>query len=371
MVKVLFTKYKEGGVYFREQGIESYYVKSSFYSKYYKYYQHFITGYSKWYQPHIYVKEFISWQLNACYFAPKELKRFDVDVVYLNSSVLSDWALAAKKENLKVVMHLRETFTSGYFGIRKSLIKKSIINNTDYLISISKYNAEKLGIDKNYKVVYNYADKRFFLFERKKTSPVHSQIKILYVGGYSYIKGFITIVNSIKYINNKNYQILFAGYYPEGKVANSIKRKIKYLFSPYKEMKKALTILKKTNKNITIVGLQDNIFELYNNVDILISPFSKPHFSRPIVEAFALGKIVISSDVDGIEEVVKNGVNGFLFKKDNPQDLAMVIEKVIKLPLRVKEKIIKNARMDAEKLYSSRNILKIEQIIDKINNYEE
>ncbi len=53
---------------------------------------------------------------------------------------------------------------------------------------------------------------------------------------------------------------------------------------------------------------------------------------RVLVEAMAAGKPVIGSNVDGIPNVIKNGVNGFLFENEDVNDLAQKLEKLITTP---------------------------------------
>lgn len=361
---VIFIRDKLGRDIFVEKGISATFLENSFYQKFYMHYSHFETSFVSWYQPYIYLRVLLSWLLNAFYFAPNVLKKYKYDLVYLNSSVLSDWAFSAKKKKKKVILHLQETFTKGYFGIRRSIVRKIIKKNSNYIISICEYNAKALGLASNYSVIYNYADDRYFN-SNKPNYSFNTPIRCLYVGGFSYIKGFITMVNSIKYLNSKC-EIIFAGHYPKDRVDNGLKRKIKYWFSPYRQMKEALEILNAANDKVKIIGLQKDIFKTFNQIDILISPYSKSHFSRPIVEAFAMRKLVVTSDINGIDEIVKDGINGFIFEKNNPESLSIVIDKVLSLTEFKKSRILENAYEDAKEKYSSKNIFKIEQIINKI-----
>lgn len=49
-------------------------------------------------------------------------------------------------------------------------------------------------------------------------------------------------------------------------------------------------------------------------------------------EAMAMGKVVVSSDVAALAEIVKDGVTGLLHRKDDPNDLANKIEQLIMNP---------------------------------------
>lgn len=54
-------------------------------------------------------------------------------------------------------------------------------------------------------------------------------------------------------------------------------------------------------------------------------------FNFTCLEAMALGKIVICSSGVGASDIIEDGVNGFVFEKENSQDLANTINKVNKL----------------------------------------
>ena len=43
-----------------------------------------------------------------------------------------------------------------------------------------------------------------------------------------------------------------------------------------------------------------------------------------------MGKIVITSDTGGCPEMIQNNVNGFLFKKDNVENLATIFLNLLK-----------------------------------------
>jgi glycosyltransferase involved in cell wall biosynthesis len=88
----------------------------------------------------------------------------------------------------------------------------------------------------------------------------------------------------------------------------------------------------RSQPNAVEIGLLECLDEYYNSVCCVVSPFTKTHFSRPIIESFLHKKPVISSSVDGIEEVVENNVNGLIFKKGNPKELAQKINTLAKEP---------------------------------------
>jgi len=87
----------------------------------------------------------------------------------------------------------------------------------------------------------------------------------------------------------------------------------------------------KINNKIVWAGKQprEKVFDFYKQMDIVIIPSRFESFGLTAIEAMSCGKIVIASNVDGLKEIIENGINGFLFKKENEKDLANKINYII------------------------------------------
>lgn len=239
------------------------------------------------------------------------------DLLHLNSLFLITWAIAAKKLNIPTILHVREPLAKGYIGFRRKVFAYLINKYCDKVIAISEDNLVRLKIKKGHGVVvYNFVD--FKIFNKNKTYPDQfnkndNELIILYLGGRIKYKGFHEVVNCLKYLN-ENIRIVFAGYY---KSSQSVKLRnpVRYYY------------LKKMNDSpkAIVLDVSHQIPSLIHKSDIIIFPSNKPHFARPIIEAFAMGKPVIVSDIEGNNETVKDGVNGLFFKNKSAQDLAAKI----------------------------------------------
>jgi len=88
--------------------------------------------------------------------------------------------------------------------------------------------------------------------------------------------------------------------------------------------------------NILFKGAYDNnnINIVLNDIDVLIVP-SIWYENAPLViqEAFLAGVPVITSDIGGMSELVKDGVNGFTFQVNNSCALEEIISKISNNPL--------------------------------------
>lgn len=71
----------------------------------------------------------------------------------------------------------------------------------------------------------------------------------------------------------------------------------------------------------------DQIFDLINSCQILIQPSLTEVCPLVVLEALALGKLVIASDLSGLAEVLGFGKYGLLFQTGNAFDLAKKIRK--------------------------------------------
>ncbi|WP_211749203.1 glycosyltransferase family 4 protein, partial [Paenibacillus sp. Marseille-Q4541] len=67
------------------------------------------------------------------------------------------------------------------------------------------------------------------------------------------------------------------------------------------------------NSNIHTLEFQENAPELIASSDVMICPFTKPHFSRSIIEAAAMMKPAIASDIGGPNELILNNTTGLLY----------------------------------------------------------
>jgi len=65
---------------------------------------------------------------------------------------------------------------------------------------------------------------------------------------------------------------------------------------------------------ISFEGYQDDVFKYYKIFDFIVLPSVSEGCAYNIIEAMSLGKPVITSDVGGNHELIKNNVNGFIYQ---------------------------------------------------------
>lgn len=92
----------------------------------------------------------------------------------------------------------------------------------------------------------------------------------------------------------------------------------------------------------------DKVAEYYSIIDICVYPRKSIRLTELVtplkpLEAMAMEKVVLGSDVGGIRELVRDGTTGLLFRADNARDLA---EKCMRLANenKLRERLAKEAR---------------------------
>jgi glycosyltransferase involved in cell wall biosynthesis len=323
--------------YLKKNSIDVLLPRSLFYKKMYYLFVHSEASYFNIINFLYDIYSFFIFFLSKYFFAQRELKIVEngYDYIYLNSTFISDWALSAKKFNKKVIIHVREPISIGLLGFRRSIIRNSIRKSCDKIIAISYDNAMRINLQHKTSVVYDPV----VVKNRISADGIQKEDFLkyfVYVGGYTRIKGFEQLVNSIPFLNPE-IRIFFLG----GEVFYNprlFKRILRTIFDPYFKKQLRLSLkLKKSNKIINI-GLTENVFNYFESSIALISPFSKPHASLPILEAFSVGRPVIVSNIEGMDEIVTVN-NGFFFENNDSISLALNINKMADLDVKEYEKL--------------------------------
>ena len=80
------------------------------------------------------------------------------------------------------------------------------------------------------------------------------------------------------------------------------------------------------------------------SADLLLLPSVEEGIANVVLEAMAIGLLVISTNCGGMSEVVKNRYNGFLIESRSPKDMFKAIKLISSLSESEKSKMRANAR---------------------------
>jgi glycosyltransferase involved in cell wall biosynthesis len=94
------------------------------------------------------------------------------------------------------------------------------------------------------------------------------------------------------------------------------------------------------------------VMETLKAADILLLPSTEEGIANVVLEAMAVGTIVLTTNCGGMNEVVVDGQNGFIIPTRNPQAIADKILEISKFEAEILQNIKQNARETIEKQHN-------------------
>jgi glycosyltransferase involved in cell wall biosynthesis len=81
--------------------------------------------------------------------------------------------------------------------------------------------------------------------------------------------------------------------------------------------------------NLIFTGFRSDIKEILSAIDILVIPSLLEGFPMVTLEAMAMAKPIVATNIDGITEQITDGVNGILVSPKDPSALAKAVIQVL------------------------------------------
>jgi glycosyltransferase involved in cell wall biosynthesis len=201
-----------------------------------------------------------------------------------------------------IFSHINENYTE-YLDNKKKLMVIFRGINLDY------YNQKNISVLKQEKL-------------KKEWELSSSKLTILLPGRLTHWKGQEKFIESLNILiedyNFTNFQAIILGPDQGRKV---YKKKLINLVERYH-----------LNKKIKFINHCKEMPLAYSLADVVVSASIEPEaFGRVAVESQAMGKPIIASNIGGSKETVLNKKSGFLYKHDDPRELAKSLNAVIQL----------------------------------------
>ena len=119
---------------------------------------------------------------------------------------------------------------------------------------------------------------------------------------------------------------------------------------------KNMASISSIEENIKFLGWRQDVAEVMSTFDVFVLPSLNEGMGRVLVEAMALGKSIVASDIGGIPDLVVDGDNGYLVPVGDVEVLAVRIRTLLDDP-RKREKMGNAGRRYADK-YSLEEMMK-------------
>lgn len=180
-------------------------------------------------------------------------------------------------------------------------------------------------------------------------------VRIISIGRFHWKKGYHYALDAMKILKAEGisfeYSIVAQGKIPE---------EILFLIEEY-----ALT------EEVKIIpGLSyKTLVEKLRQQDLLLLPSVEEGIANVVLEAMAVGVPVITTDCGGMNEVITDGVNGYITEVRHPEQIASRVTEYLGIGKEEKKKIITNARQTIEDKFSrSRQIMEFGKLYHSLIN---
>jgi L-malate glycosyltransferase len=250
---------------------------------------------------------------------------------------------------LPYIISLRGADVPGYaerfsflYKFIKPIIKK-IWESSFAVVSNSK-GLRELALrskpDQNIHIIYNGVDvDNFRPLNSEINEKIYSKKKdFIVTPGASRItsrKGLIYLIEAVGKVFLKHPEIL-----------------LEIMGDGSKEEKKELKDVAEKNKiknRVVFLGRipREKTFSYYQRADVFALPSLNEGMSNAMLEALATGLPIVSTDTGGAKELVGEGVNGYIVKMRNSQDIADRLERLI-IDSNLRKKMGEESRKKAE-----------------------
>jgi glycosyltransferase involved in cell wall biosynthesis len=218
---------------------------------------------------------------------------------------------------------------------RDQLMRKTLRDNVDKVLAITKTHAAEVALPKRTIIVPNWSDfagrsEKIDLRQSYGIPPKHKVI--LCMGERQPHKGSLTAIEAFCQLDNSNAILLVLGGKPSGGLLKrTIRQTLNTLRIPTYGLRLDWAAAKNPDK-IRLAGSSLNVQSLMAQSAFLISPFIRPHFAKTVIEAASLGKTSILSAGAPQDESIIDGKTGILVPPGDSAALAKAMERLLKHP---------------------------------------
>ncbi|KAF0963798.1 glycosyltransferase family 4 protein [Rhodococcus sp. T7] len=255
--------------------------------------------------------------------AMQTIRDTGAEIVYVNTLTQPLWIIAAKVTRRPIVCHVRELEQGRSRLLRSILVRplqlvNGIVCNSratkDFVMQNANIPASVVD------VVYNGKD--WAEYFSHTPAPFRTPVRILLVGRISPRKGQDIAIRAIDRLSRAGVKVslTFAGDVFDG-------------YDWYKDELIKLEEQLGVDESCNYLGFVENTKQLLADADIVIVPSRQEPFGTVAAEAMAAMRPTIVSDVEGLAEIVVNGVTGLTVPPGDDEALASAISTLICNPL--------------------------------------
>ena len=257
-------------------------------------------------------------------------------------------AYFSKRVKLNYINKILKPLYKYAFNSRNNIVN-IFHNNSDRNTFVSKNITSK----KNSKVIHGSGVDIDYFTKEKKQRAKNRIKKVLFPARIIKEKGIVELIYACEELWNENYKFFLniAGEIDTENKSHINKKDFAYLIK---------------NKNISFLGKCNNMPEIYKNMDIVVLPSWREGLSKSLLEAAAMSMPIITTNVPGCRDIIKNNFSGLVVTLKSKEKLKSAL-KILLNDQKLATKLGRNARKIVSEKYEVQNINN--QILKVYNNF--
>ena len=282
--------------------------------------------------------------VNAFFKLLIEIKRYDPQHVFTTSSNIGYMIIMAKKilrADFKIYIRCAVTPSEIYHSdIRTKGIEfanKLVYDSADLVIAQTDFMRRDL-IDKYHlksnkvRTIRNIVDRRFITSQSimcRAYEMKQDNYNIVACGALYSVKGFDLLIQALSNLlkgTNRHLYILGEERYEPG----------------YSVFLQSIIDELGLSQHVHLVGQKINPYPYFKSANLFVMSSRKEGYPNVVLEALTLGVPVVATDVVDWTGVIKEGINGYLAKKDNIDSLRIALVKAFNTEFKMGYEIIDN-----------------------------
>lgn len=261
---------------------------------------------------------------------------------------LKYWFFLKEKFNVKIIVSLRGAHInySPLVDLDLAQSYRLLFPKVDAFHAVSKAigdNAKLYGADTNkIHVIHSPISEKVLESFSIKIKKSGTKLNIISIGRFHWKKGFQDALLAISDLIKKNFNISYT-------IIATNKPSENFLYMRHILGLDAVVKVKPSLPH-------DILLKELKDYDILLLPSYEEGIANVVLESMSVGLPVISSDCGGMNEVVNDGVNGFVFRTGNVEDLSKKIEQISKMTEGELQTIVEKAHQTISKDFNSKDV---------------
>lgn len=242
------------------------------------------------------------------------------DVVYVNTLTVPGWLLAARSAGIPAVCHVHEAEEAVPAPARWMLavplrLARLVLTNSAAARAVLIRSDRRLS--GRIRVLHNGVpgpDRDLVPLRQQ----VVGDVRLLLVGRLSHRKGSDVAIEAMRLLGERGVaaHLTLAGDHADG-------------YARFADDLRARVAQAGLSERVTFLGFEPDVWRLHGAADIVLVPSRWEPFGNVAVEGMLAGRPVITSDTQGLAEIVQNGRSGLVVPAGDAPALAGAVERLV------------------------------------------